>query len=290
MQFAVRGVIGFGAARAFNFDEWVYIGETVTITPAQAPAVIGWRSVNVVDPAATNFIVANMQVAPVGQSVPQGALVVSGAKSGYDPDLVSSFVGTAEASPSVLTGAGVAGVAGVGVAAISSSQWAKEGARSLRLIAMSPSNNVGYAVITPEIVAGAPRGTAIVTRRQTAPITGPTWAAAFGRFYWNPTPQVFSDAAPNAAGEVELRVFAGSVASSPTLILPHGGLAGTPDVWYDLLTVTDGQYDGPAYSGSTPASGDVSYGWAGAANASQAIRTRTTIHAILEGQVRSAWW
>lgn len=262
MQFAVRGVIGFGAARTFTFDQWVYLEETITITPAQAPAVIGWRSVNVVDPAATNFIVADMQVAPVGQNVPQGALVVSGAKADYDTDLVSAFVGAPEASPSTLTGVGVAGISAVGCFAIRSSQWAKEGRYSLRLIANSPTVNTGYVVLFPDIAAPVARGTAIVTRRQAAPITGSTWTAAIGRFYWNPVPQVFSNAAPNAAGEVELRTYSPAIVPGSTLILPHGGLAGTADVWYDLATVVPGvDYAGPAFSGDTFSTDRKRYRW-----------------------------
>ncbi|NJI60941.1 fibronectin type III domain-containing protein [Microbacterium oxydans] len=273
MQLALRGSAGIGLARTFPFDVWTEVRETVTVTAAQAPGVIGWRSVNVVDPTQSNFRIANMQVAPAGQQIPQGALVISGAKSGYDPDLTSAWIGTAEASPSVLRGVGVAGVSSsVGVAAVRSSQWAKEGQYSLRLIAKSPTSAVEWANITLPANAGA-RGTLVITRRQTAPITGPVWTTAIGRVYWNPSPQTFSPAAPNAAGETELRVYSATALSGSNVILPHGGLAGTADVWYDLATVVPGvSYAGPAFSGDT---GQVEVGgverrtvWNGAPHAS----------------------
>lgn len=252
-QFAVRGVVGFGNARTFNFDEWTYLQEGFTVTPAAAPAVIGWRTVNVVDPAQTNFFVANMQVTPAGQQIPQGELVVSGANPNFDPDLTASFLGTPEASASVLRGVGVAGVGtSVGVAAVRSTMWTKEGAYSLRLIPKSPTSFAEYAVLTPPPNPG-PRGTLVITRRQAAPVTGTTWNAGFGRVYWNPSPQRFSDPAPNEAGEMELRVYAPDIFSGSNIILPHGGLANTADIWYDVATIVpEINYAGPAFTGRTP--------------------------------------
>lgn len=262
MQPAVRGVRGFGAVRTFAFDVWTYVEEAFTISAGEAPANIGWRS-QATDPVATTFFVADMQIAPTGQNVPQGALVVSGAKSDYDPDLVSAFTGTPEASASTLTGVGVQGIAVTPeVAAVRSSTWMKEGQYSLRLIAKSATSNTGYVVLS--LAAGElNRGTAIVTRRILAPITGSVWASALGRIYWNPVPQVFSPAAPNVAGEVELRVYAPPyLGGGSSIILPHGGLAGTPDVWYDLGAVIPGiDYSGASFSGDTYSSSRKRYRW-----------------------------
>lgn len=180
-----------------------------------------------------------------------------------DIDLTPAWVGAVDASESILTGMTVAGVSAVGCFAIRSSQWAKEGAYSLRLIPNSPTNNVSYAAIA--FAGGNPdtRGTAIVTRRQVAPITGSVWASGIGRVYWNPVPQIFSNAAPNAAGETELRVYAAPSPGTPsTVILSHGGVAGTADVWYDLATIVPGvDYTGPAFSGDSYSTSRKRYRW-----------------------------
>lgn len=180
----------------------------------------------------------------------------------YDGDLTVLWTGTVQNSESTLGGLQPAGLAAVsGVAAIRSSWWAKSGAYSLRLIPIS-TNNVSYVIIDP-VGTFVNRGTAIATRHQEGVITGSLWTAAFGRIYWNPTPQVFSAAAANAAGDADLRVYATPAGVESTIVLPHGGTIGSGDVWYDAVGVFDGTYDLGFFDGDTPSDDLNQYTWTG---------------------------
>lgn len=291
LQPAVRGVRGFGTARTFSFDVWTYVEEAFTVSAGEAPAVIGTRT-TITDPVQSNFLIANMQISQSGRQRPQGSLVVSGAGTGYDPDMTTSFVGTANASPSVLTGIGVAGVStSAGAVAIRSSQWSASGAYSLRVIPRSPTSTAEYAVLG---APGTARGTFVVTRRQADVITGSTWTAGFGRVYWNPAPQVFSDPAPNAAGETILRVYAAPFAGVSNIILPHGGLSGSGDVWYDLAAIFSGvNYAGPAFTGSTEDTSDLEqYRWLGGIDSSISVfetRTKSGSPVIQDALMAGPW-
>lgn len=185
-----------------------------------------------------------------------------------DSDMTASWTGSPNASASILTGTTVAGIpSGVGCVAIRSEQWVGGGQYSLRLIPTSASSNVSYTSLS--FSGSENRGTAVITRRILAPLTGSTWSAAVGRIYWNPVPQVFSNQAPNVPGEAELRVYADPTGgSASTIVLPHGGLAGSGDVWYDLAGIFSGDYSGSWFDGSTPDTDTERYSWAGPSNAS----------------------
>lgn len=205
----------------------------------------------------------------------------------YDVDLSVSWSGAANASPPILTGLGVIGVTGTGVAAIRSSYidpargWPREGTYSLRLIPLA-TNNTSYALMAAS--ANTPdRGTAIVHRMQNQVITGSLWAAAFGRIYWNPTPQIFSNQAPNEPGWSQLRVYSDPTpGTASTVILPHGGTLGSGDVWYDMMGIFPGPtpYEGWVFTGDSPSDDLNRYRWVGTPNASDSIyevRQATTV-------------
>jgi len=180
-----------------------------------------------------------------------GAFIGGTTQAVPDADLTAAFSGTVNASETVLSGTGVVGIASsMGVAMIRSSfSWpGRQGAYSLRQIPTSTTNNVSYASLT--IPAAAIGGTLIVTGHQEAALTGSLWVLR-GRVYTNPagsgnaSPQM-----PNAAGTQEHRVAIS--AAQAGFILPHGGLAGSGDVWWDLVMVTaTPNYTGPAFTGST---------------------------------------
>lgn len=98
--FALKGWRALDTARTFTFNVWTYVEVAFTVAPGEAGAVVGWRN-TVTDAAASNFYLINMQVAPAGQSVPQGGLVICGATAA--PDVLTRFrwVGAANASDSV---------------------------------------------------------------------------------------------------------------------------------------------------------------------------------------------
>jgi len=190
----------------------------------------------------------------------------------YDDDLDVSWTGTVGASESILAGQRVAGVSYSGCVAIQSKRWRKDGTYSLRLIATSESSNTNFAIINAS-GSSPERGTVTMTRYQEAAITGSIWAAGIGRIYWNPTPQIFSNTAPNGPGETVLRAYAPPVPGlASTVILPHGGTAGQPDVWYDLAAIFPNEdYDGPAFTGDFPEVDGIAYRWDGTPGASNSL-------------------
>lgn len=195
----------------------------------------------------------------------------------YDSDLSVSWTGTANGSESILTGVPVAGVAASGCAAIRSTRWKKSGDYSMRLIPTRSSTNVNYVLLNVPAAAMS-GGTAVVTYHQEGPITGAAWAQR-GRPY-TVTPMTQPDqAVPNVAGDTDIRWQWGALTNSG-LVLPHGGLEGSGDLWIDdLLLVEGGPYTGPYFDGNTApiAQGNgIQYGfaWSGAANNSASVRTR----------------
>jgi len=98
--FALKGWRALDTARTFTFNVWTYVEVAFTVAPGEAGAVVGWRN-TVTDAAASNFYLINMQVAPAGQSVPQGGLVVCGATAAPDVLTRLRWVGAVNASDSV---------------------------------------------------------------------------------------------------------------------------------------------------------------------------------------------
>lgn len=220
---------------------------------------------------------------PAAAGFGNGWRVAANASSSYtyDDDMTVSWTGTVDNSQAVLQGVSVAGVSASGVFAIRSTRWKAQGTYSMRLISNSATNSVNFASIN----ATPNRGVLMAVRYQEAPITGPVWTAGLGRIYWNPTPQIFTNTAPNEAGETQLRVYAAATGAGTTVILPHGGYAGTADVWYDNLgtflnDVDPGQeYTGAYFDGSSPGAT-----WTGAANASASNMSGTTPISVDEAQ------
>lgn len=188
----------------------------------------------------------------------------------WDADFSVRWQGTAGASVSELTGVAPAGLAStVGVVAVQSVRWNVQGTYSLRLIPTSGTVNTSYATIPIPAPAAAGGGTAMVTHHQEGPITGSNWSGR-GRPYTSAA-QYLGPQAPNAAGQTSFQgPFTGP---STAFVLPHGGLAGSGDVWYDMaVIVADPAYTGPAFTGATPDDPTVPplyrYEWTGAADAS----------------------
>lgn len=189
-----------------------------------------------------------------------------------DVDFLVAWEGASDASVSLLQGYTVQGITSAACFSIRSSRWSVEGQYSLRLIP-TQAGNTSYAIMTG--LSNTPeRGTAIITRYQEQVITGSLWTAAFGRIYWNPVPQIFSTAALNQPGATQLSIYATTAPGvASTVILPHGGAAGSGDVWYDMAAIIPGvNYAGSAFSGDSLSDDLERYTWAGAVNASASTR------------------
>lgn len=84
------------------------------------------------------------------------------------------------------------------------------------------------------------------------------------------------DVMPNVAGVYTARIQAEIPADADvediTLSIVGGNLPGDSNVFFDLLTIVEGIYDGPPFSGSTPDVDNIQYSWSGAPDASTSVR------------------
>lgn len=253
----------------------------VSATGARADYTTGFNFADARAPLGTTFLIrlSTVVLGPMSSPSP-----FDGATQAIpDPDLSTAWLGTAGNSMSILTGVGVVGLASqVGVVAIRSSSWSAEGSYSMRLIPTSPTNNVSFASIS---YGGdtTTRGTMIITRRVTGPISGSTWSNGLGRIYWNPSPNVYSNTAPNEASITELRVYSPPSGAISSLVLPHGGVLDSGDVWYDMATLVANQdYSGTSFTGRT-----VGASWSGAPDSS----TSTILITVpISGETGAAPW
>ena len=183
-----------------------------------------------------------------------------------DSDLTPSWTGTANASPSILTGVGVTGVfGGSNRVIVSSRQWAASGARSMRIIPTGAIPEIGGATVWQSSAADVGKTfTALATCRLSAPQTGNLDSRARALR--------FDDGArvtaPNEAGAYPLRLTFTVATAGQGLRLFNGATAGGGDVWWDNLALVEGTYTGPFFDGNTPNNSDVSYFWDGPVNAS----------------------
>lgn len=228
----------------------------------------------------------------VEQSSILGAFFAPGLPS-PDSDLTPSWTGTANASPSVLTGATVAVTASAASRAIVSSHWASHGTRSMRIIPATGSHdsNVRVAGSASSLTGAgvtfvAGRTYTVMARlRLAAPQTGALNVQArriraVGNTVagWSGAINNLSTPAPNEAGVHEQRLTFTVPADAVwwQVDLFNGAWPNGGDVWWDDLAIIEGTYTGPWFDGSNPPSG---YGavWEGAANASTSVyRERTT--------------
>ena len=204
-----------------------------------------------------------------------------------DSDMTAAWIGTANASDSVLMGVSTA-VYGTSISVargLISTQWKKSGSSSLRIIPTYIARGSAFTNIA-SFGASANQGmeygktyTVIGWFRQAAPQTFPDNALARSITM---TKKATADAgytnivtkAANVAGEQIVRhTFTLPPDGEWYLRLYNGGQYGDPDIFWDDITIVEGDYYGPPFSGDTPSSlGDV-YSWSGAANASQSFRT-----------------
>ncbi|AWY05287.1 minor tail protein [Microbacterium phage MementoMori] len=179
-----------------------------------------------------------------------------------DSDLTPSWVGAANASASILSGARpIVGTNGT-IVAVRSGQWAESGDYSLRLMPRYPTAGSGYFDVLS--IGGLERGktyTALATVRKTA-ATGNNRG---GLLYVGQEAGTSQTAyAPNAAGEHKIRItFTVGATGYGYLRVYHGGAAGEPDIWFDDLAVVEGAYDGEFFDGSTEGDDFTRYVWAG---------------------------
>lgn len=212
--------------------------------------------------------------APMGYATAWEGAANTSASYLYDADFSVSWTGAPNASASVLTGVRVAGVNPVGGVAILSGHWAKQGAKSARLIRTGAAGC--YATVsTPSGMTS--EATLLITRYQDSVLTED--ATYFGRVYLTGTAGsgYFSETAPNEPGETELRAHR-PAGQTIGLIVLYGGQGVGESVWFDCIAAVKGNYAGDYFDGSTPprvldefGGALEQYRWTGTPDASQTI-------------------
>ena len=167
---------------------------------------------------------------------------IDGSTVSNDPDLETRWLDGENSSDSELYGQAVAGISTNQCLAIRSEKFGG----SLRLIPTGSNNS--YAELSGNIV---PLGnvTALATMHLEAPITGPLHGHALRLNMLNPF--TWSDTSPNQAGSYEHRLT-DARHNTRRLILRHGGAAGSGDVYWSNVMLTEGEYDGPYFDGDSP--------------------------------------
>ncbi|UDL16367.1 minor tail protein [Microbacterium phage Zooman] len=280
--------------RVSYWDNVSYIfGPLVTI-PAGETALVSYSNVTVPSAGGTYFQPRLHGVVPAGAVVQVSQPMVEKAPDvgpffspslSTDPDLTAAWVGTVNASQSTLTGVSNVLYASPSTVAkgILSTKWKKSGNYSLRQIPAGPtrggtsrteianhSNGVARGFIpgkTYTMLAWfyqeAPMANSISVYQRAMSITQTTNAA-----------DTVIKQADNVAGEQLVRMtFKIPETGNWYLRLYNGGMVNDPDVFWDDVTIVEGEYTGPPFSGATPSSfGDV-YKWAGAPYASNSVRS-----------------
>jgi hypothetical protein len=178
------------------------------------------------------------------------------------------WTGTAHGSTSYRRGTGVSGYTTGNSLAVQSSEWSASGSKSIRITPTTQFSTSSLIISSPILEKGKTY-TVLATRRLTAPLTG-TLSAYAGAIISVQTGigTYYSPFLPNVAGVAQARlVFKyDENAGASTLRLGHGGAEGSGDVWWDNLTIVEGEYLGDHISGDNPYSK-----WEGTAKASTAI-------------------
>lgn len=265
---------------------WQQDSFTFTV-PAGATHVQVIHSLTISDPAILVPGVTFDATAAMVEVSPSAGKYFDGGYS-PDPDLTPSWVGTADASASVLHGNIVVGQnagASSSQVRIASTQWSKSGTRSLRNIPLGTSNDTNTSGIGGDtggmrlgMVAGGTY-TALVTMRLSQPLTGSLSSRSrtitfFYRVGAGPYVSSNSAQAPNVAGEHQLR-YTFTVPSDATeafVRLNNGASVGNGDVWWDDFAIVEGDYQDDYFSGDTVDDPPVVYTWNGTANNSSSTK------------------
>jgi len=172
-------------------------------------------------------------------------------------DFTHAWTGTADASASVQYGTAVPAVTGFGSLRIQSTEWAKSGAKSARLIPLSNQSCLqfptGFHVTT--LLPGKTY-TAMATLRMTAVQSGSIQGAARTIEAQTKVAGVYSAQrsapAPNLPGVYPLRVTFTVPADATEAFVRLVGGASVGDTWWDDFLIVEGTYTGPYFDGSTP--------------------------------------
>jgi hypothetical protein len=286
LQLSIIGTAATGATGIVNpavdaaFGTWVRLTWQGTIATAgtfglRVSAVTGGsgRAWDVDDILDLDHALAEQR--PVVDTYFDGSTAASG-------DFTHAWSGTAHASSSIQRGILPTYCAGGSAAAISSTQWALNGTKSVRIIPTSLTSNDSYA--SPEGDSGALRFGMVAGKTYTVSASVRLTAAQSGTLHANARKinvrtkvgaaayvDAFSAAAPNAAGIYRLSVTVTTPAgvTEAFIRLYNGASRDGGDVWWDSLLVEETSTLQPYFDGSTGAN----HVWTGTVNQSTATNS-----------------
>lgn len=186
-----------------------------------------------------------------------------------DPDLTPSWIGTANASASILTGSGFGPTANPGRSVVASTLWANSGTRSLRIVPQPDGGNgaPGWVTVSGLVIGQLYTITATMRIASTTPGSAQIYAR---RISVGTGTDAMSTQSPPITGTYKHnRTF---IATATMLTMRFGG--DTSEVYWDDVQVVSGNTESPFFSGDTPDDAKYRYDWTGTPNASTSTRTR----------------
>ena len=205
-------------------------------------------------------------------SSPQGSI---------DPDMRQRWIGTPNASESVLEIERVAGLTATNcIAGVST----RDGKPAVRLI--PTGTNASYAEF-PIPVAARGGGVALGISHLDAPLTGSLFTERVGAIL-SYTPTSLTSAF-NSTGSSVKRLVYGALTSGYGVRFNHGGSLGSGDVWWTDIGLFAGVYEGDWFSGDESPDPDLTASWAGTPDNSESILTAKTFPQITGGIQTDSW-
>ena len=192
-------------------------------------------------------------------------------------DFTYSWTGTANASSSIMKGLKVAGWSSNSggsnrFVAISSTDWASSGTRSLRVIPLHATDAGITATYAEQFLTGLTIGTryrAAITGRLSAALTGTIDNNSRKLAFTNPTPSAITQntvTPPNAPGVWRTYCDFTATATTHGIRWYNGAQEGNGDMWFDDMLLTAGLYPGDHIDGTKP-----NAKWDGAAHVSTSV-------------------
>jgi hypothetical protein len=293
MSFRVRGPVGATIEMTSTDNQVGDVGQKSTVViPASGEIVVKMPSARAVSgtnlhfglvPTVSGFMLTDMlmeEVAGIGDT-PAGAFFNGNTPNTTDVSHV--WDGVANASSTLQYGNSPKGLLtgyDGGSYVISSTLWKESGARSVRIMPRRPASYMYMWAVADLGLTVGKKYTVVVTQRQDAVQTG-TLDASARSIYWQQN-GVKSNVVtgPNAIGQRVLRTT--FTVGQEGLIVFFNGSA-NEDMWYDSLTIVEGEYYGYQFDGSTPVIGDFTHSWVGAAQDSASIMTAPGVLGITSG-------
>jgi hypothetical protein len=195
---------------------------------------------------------------------------------GSSGDYARTWDGTAYASASTERALSVAETQPGAAAIIRSSEWALSGAYSLKVCSRYHSIDSGFAELTiPGVSAATSSGKTytILASIRIAQVLAQAPGIQVTEIV-NSVVKNTKVLAPKTVGvhQVRLTVELQAGLNSLFIRLYNNNAQGSPDVWFDDITVVEGTYTGDGFNGNSPNSGDYYNAWAVAPHLSQSIR------------------